>query len=80
MLSKLGPYQKSVTALVAGALGWAAVVISSPTAPVTASEWLALGVVAAQALGVYAVVNVAKGTPTVVTGAEAPTFIDTTAP
>lgn len=56
-MTLFGQIQKAVTALVAGALGWGAVVIASPSGPVTASEWLALGVVGATALGVYAVPN-----------------------
>jgi hypothetical protein len=54
---KLKAYRKTVTALVTGALGWGAVVVSSASGPVTASEWLALGVVSATAVGVYAVAN-----------------------
>lgn len=50
-------YRKTITALVTGNIGWAAVVIASPPAAVTASEWLALAVVEATALGVYAVSN-----------------------
>jgi hypothetical protein len=53
----LGHYSKTITALVAGVLGWAAVVITSDAAKITASEWLALGTAAATALGVYAVPN-----------------------
>lgn len=50
-------YRKTLTAVVTGNIGWAAVVIASPSAPVTASEWLALAVVEATALGVYSVSN-----------------------
>lgn len=53
----LGTYNKSVTALVTGVLGWAAVVISSDTKSITAPEWLGLAVAAATALGVYGVAN-----------------------
>lgn len=59
----LGRYAKAITALVTGALGWGAVVIASKPAPVTASEWLALGVVAATALGVAGVPNTPKPPP-----------------
>lgn len=52
-----GRFQKAITALVVGGLGWAGVVISSKPAPVSASEWLGLGVVVATALGVYGVPN-----------------------
>lgn len=50
-------YRKAITALVTGNIGWAAVVIASSSGPITASEWLALAVVEATALGVYAVAN-----------------------
>ena len=50
-------YAKTITALVTGILGWAAVVISSAAGPVSASEWLGLGVAVATALGVYGVSN-----------------------
>lgn len=50
-------YAKSVTALVTAVLGWGAVVVASPPGPVTAAEWLSLGVAVATALGVYAVRN-----------------------
>ena len=53
----LGRYQKTVTALVAGVIGWGAVVVASPTNAITSSEWLGLAVVVATALGVYAVPN-----------------------
>lgn len=53
----LTAYSKTITALVTGLLGWGAVVITSEANPVTASEWLALGVAVATALGVYAVPN-----------------------
>ena len=56
----LSKYAKTITALVSGVLGWAAVVISSAAAPVSASEWLGLGVAVATSLGVYAVSNTAR--------------------
>lgn len=52
-----GQIQKSVTALTTGVIGWGFVVVASPSAPITASEWLGLAVVAATAAGVYAVPN-----------------------
>lgn len=53
----LAPYRKTVTAVVTGLIGWAAVVITSEPTAITASEWL-MGVTAlATALGVYAVAN-----------------------
>lgn len=53
----MGKYNKTVTAVVTGLLGWAGVVVASPAQPVTAPEWLMLGVGMATALGVYAVAN-----------------------
>ena len=52
-----GRYQKTAAAIVTGAIGWGSVVISSASDHITASEWLALAVVFATALGVYAVPN-----------------------
>ena len=51
---KLTKYTKSITALVTGVLGWAAVVVSSEPSAITSSEWLQLAVTIAVALGVYA--------------------------
>ncbi len=56
----LTAYSKTIAALVTGVLGWGAVVIASAPAAITAAEWLALGVVVATALGVYAVPNARK--------------------
>ena len=53
----LGPYSKTVTALVTGLIGWGGVVVSSVATHITASEWLFLAVAVATALGVYAVPN-----------------------
>ena len=53
----LGPWAKTVTALVVGLLGWASIVISSDASAITANEWVGLGVVLAIALGVYTVPN-----------------------
>lgn len=53
----LGQYRKAITALVTGTIGWAAVVIASPSGPVSASEWLGLAVVVATSLGVYSIAN-----------------------
>lgn len=50
-------YSKSITALVTGVLGWCGVVTSSVAGPISASEWLALGVAVATTLGVYGVSN-----------------------
>lgn len=50
-------YSKSLSALVVGALGWGAQVIASPSAAITAPEWLGLGTALAVVLGVFTVVN-----------------------
>ena len=57
MLSALNPFRKTVTALVTGVIGWVGVVIASEPSAISDSEWLALAVVLATALGVYAVPN-----------------------
>lgn len=54
----LGPYQKFVTSLVTGLIGWGFVVIASAPVGVTAAEWMGLAVVAGTSLGVYAVPNI----------------------
>lgn len=76
-MSKLAEIQKMLAALVTGALGWGAVVVASPPAAITASEWLGLGVVVAIGLGVYAVPNVPPPPPPPppAGGAEPPAFI-----
>lgn len=56
-------YAKTVTALVTGYLGWAAQVVASKPAHITASEWIAAGVVAAVGLGVYGMPNAAPAPP-----------------
>lgn len=61
MLAALSKYQKMLAALVTGAIGWGAVVVSSPSGPITSAEWLGLAVVVATALGVYAVPNANPG-------------------
>lgn len=57
----LPAYYKTFAALLVGILGWAGVVIASEATHVTASEWLALGVALATALGVYSVPNEPPG-------------------
>lgn len=52
-----GAYNKTITALVTGLIGWAAVVVTSESTKITSSEWLALAVAVAVALGVYSVPN-----------------------
>lgn len=53
----LGPYAKTVTALVVGAIGWFTLVTNSPAAHISASEWIAGATALATALGVYGVGN-----------------------
>ena len=57
LLSKLGPYSKTVAALVVGVIGWATLVVQSASAPITATEWIALATVVATAIGVFAIPN-----------------------
>lgn len=56
-MNNLQAYRKAIAAVIIGLLGWAGVVITSPEAAITASEWLGLGVAVATALGVYQVPN-----------------------
>lgn len=53
----LGPYAKTVTALVVGAIGWFTLVVNSAPTAITAGEWIAGATALATALGVYAVGN-----------------------
>lgn len=53
----LGPYRKTLTALVTGVIGWAAAVVVSERASISASEWVMLATVVATALGVYQIPN-----------------------
>lgn len=55
----LGLYGKTVTAVVAGAIGWATLVVNSAPAAISATEWIAGATYAAIALGVYQVKNAA---------------------
>jgi hypothetical protein len=59
----ISQFSKALAALVTGVVGWGAVVVASPSAAITSSEWLALAVVVASALGVYAVPNSAPAAP-----------------
>ena len=54
----LGPYRKSVAALVAGLVLWGYLVIESGSEAVTAQEWIGLAVVILGAAGVWGVPNV----------------------
>ena len=50
-------YRKTIAAVVTNALGFSAVVIASPSAAITATEWQFGAVGLATALGVYVVAN-----------------------
>lgn len=52
-----GTANKFITALVAGSIGWATLVVNSDPSRVTSSEWIAGGTYLAIALGVYQVAN-----------------------
>lgn len=52
-----GKANKTITALVAGAIGWATLIVNSAPTEITAAEWIAGGTYAAIALGVYTVAN-----------------------
>lgn len=54
---KLQVYRKFIAAVVTGAIGWAAAVVASPPAAITASEWIMGATALATALGVYVVPN-----------------------
>lgn len=53
----LGRYAKLVTALVAGAIGFATLVVNSAPTAITAPEWIVGATYLATALGVYVVPN-----------------------
>lgn len=53
----LSPYRKTVAAVVGAALTWGTVVTQSAPSAVTASEWIAGGILLATAVGVYGVKN-----------------------
>ncbi len=50
-------YRKTIAAVVGASLTWGVVVTESAPAAVTASEWIAGGVLLATAVGVYGVKN-----------------------
>ena len=53
----LGPYGKTITALVTGAIGWATLVVNSAPSSITGPEWIAGATYLAVALGVFSVAN-----------------------
>lgn len=59
-MNELNPYRKTVTAVVVGLLGWAAAVVTSDRASISAGEWIMLATALATALGVYSVPNERK--------------------
>lgn len=56
-MEKIRPYSKTIAAVIIGLIGWGAMVVASPDAAITSSEWIALSTVTATALGVYQIVN-----------------------
>jgi len=63
---RLGSYGKTISAVITGAIGWAAVVVNSPAQQITASEWVYGATVLATALGVYVISNAPATVPPVV--------------
>lgn len=57
----MAKYRKTVLAIITGLLGWATMVVASPSGPITAPEWIALATAIVTALGVYAVPNMTAG-------------------
>ena len=56
-MDHLDDYRKSITALVTSVIGWAGVVVASPSTNITGPEWLFLAVGIATSLGVYSIPN-----------------------
>jgi L-serine deaminase len=57
MTMNLGRYSKLIAALVAGAIGWATLVVNSPAAHISAQEWIVGATYLASAFGVFVVPN-----------------------
>lgn len=53
----LSKYRKTIAAIIVGLIGWATVVVNSPSTKITSSEWIMLAVALATALGVYITPN-----------------------
>ncbi len=53
----LGTYNKTITALITGLIGWGSAVVTSDTTAITAAEWIMLATVIATALGVFSIAN-----------------------
>ena len=58
-----GSINKTITALITGLIGWATLVVNSPSAGITSSEWVELATALAVALGVYTISNAKPSTP-----------------
>lgn len=58
-----GRYSKTIAAVVAGAIGWATLVVNSAPSAITASEWIAGATYLGIALGVLTVTNAPQSTP-----------------
>lgn len=56
-MNKLSAYRKTVTALVGAVIAFAQLVIYSPGASISASEWVTGAILLATALGVYSISN-----------------------
>jgi hypothetical protein len=52
-----GTINKTLTALITGLIGWATLVVNSPSASITSGEWIELATAVAVALGVYTISN-----------------------
>lgn len=56
-MNVFGRYNKLVTAVVAGAIGWATLIVNSAPTSITSSEWIAGATYAAIAFGVWGAKN-----------------------
>jgi len=56
----LGTHAKLITAVITAVIGWVTLVVNSPAADISSSEWVVLLASAATALGVYIVPNAAQ--------------------
>ena len=54
---------KTVAAILIGIVGWATAVVYSPSASITAAEWVSLATVILTAAGVYQIANQPKPVP-----------------
>lgn len=56
-MMNLAPYRKTVVAVVGAVIAFATLVVTSPSGPITSSEWLSGAIGLATALGVYGLAN-----------------------